>query len=114
MRKTLLEKCEEVISYTPWPFARNNLTTAKIFNDLLQFHGAEQVAYCEAFDRPFIKALRVRNDTDLPLLARQYSSARGLLLDSYQKGVPGGTGETFNWDLIPPSLRTQIILAGGH
>ena len=81
--------------------------------DLLQFHGAESVAYCEAFDRPYIKALRVRSDTDLPLLARQYSSARGLLLDSFQKGVPGGTGEIFNWDLIPPSLRKQIILAGG-
>jgi phosphoribosylanthranilate isomerase len=81
--------------------------------DLLQFHGAEEPAYCESFERPYIKALRVRSDTDLPVLARQYSSARGLLLDSFQKGVPGGTGETFNWDLIPPSLRNNIILAGG-
>ena len=81
--------------------------------DLLQFHGAEEPTVCEAFERPYIKALRVRSDTDLPVLARQYSSARGLLLDSFQKGVPGGTGETFNWDLIPPSLRNNIILAGG-
>lgn len=39
MRKTLLEKCEEVIDNTAWPFVRNNLNTTKIFNDLLQFHG---------------------------------------------------------------------------
>lgn len=81
--------------------------------DLLQFHGAEEPAYCEAFERPYIKALRVRSDIDLAELAQQYSSARGLLLDSFQKGMPGGTGKTFNWDLIPPSLRNNIILAGG-
>jgi hypothetical protein len=39
MRRTLLEKCEEVIDGTTWPFGRNNLSTAKIFNDLIQFHG---------------------------------------------------------------------------
>jgi hypothetical protein len=39
MRRTLLEKCEEVIDGTTWPFGRNNLSTAKIFNDLVQFHG---------------------------------------------------------------------------
>lgn len=35
MRRTLLEKCEEVIDGTTWPFGRNNLSTAKIFNDLI-------------------------------------------------------------------------------
>ena len=38
MRKTLLEKCEEVIDNTSWPFIKNNLKTSKIFNDLVQFH----------------------------------------------------------------------------
>lgn len=53
MRKTLLEKCEEVISYTPWPFTRNNLTTAKIFNDLLQFHG-DFVSAAQFYNQPSI------------------------------------------------------------
>lgn len=35
MRRTLLEKCEEVVDGTTWPFVRNNLSTAKIFNDLI-------------------------------------------------------------------------------
>jgi hypothetical protein len=39
IRLTLLEKCEEVIENTTWPFATHNLTTSKIFNDLIQFHG---------------------------------------------------------------------------
>jgi len=38
MRKTLLEKCEEVIDATYFPFIKNNLKTAKIFNDLMQYH----------------------------------------------------------------------------
>ena len=38
MRKTLLEKCEEVVEATYFPFGKNNLKTAKIFNDLIQFH----------------------------------------------------------------------------
>lgn len=38
MRKTLLEKCEEIIDTTQWPFIHNNLKTEKIFNDLIQFH----------------------------------------------------------------------------
>jgi len=40
MRKTLLEKCEEVIDNTSWPFIKNNLKTSKIFNDLMQFHNS--------------------------------------------------------------------------
>ena len=38
MRKTLLEKCEEIIDTMQWPFIQNNLKTGKIFNDLVQFH----------------------------------------------------------------------------
>ena len=38
MRKTLLEKCEEIIEQTYYPFGKYNLKTAKIFNDLLNFH----------------------------------------------------------------------------
>ena len=41
MRKTLLEKCEEVIDNTSWPFIKNNLKTSKIFNDLVQFHAQD-------------------------------------------------------------------------
>lgn len=81
--------------------------------DLLQFHGDEPAEFCGQFSRPYIKALRVAEDTDIGAFARQYDSARGLLLDTYQAGKPGGTGEVFNWQQIPRALPLPVILAGG-
>lgn len=80
---------------------------------LLQFHGEESPDYCRQFARPWIKALRVRPDTDIGALARAYSGARGLLLDAFQEGVPGGTGKTFDWDLAPAGVALPLVLAGG-
>ncbi|MCO7516007.1 phosphoribosylanthranilate isomerase [Pseudomonas guariconensis] len=81
--------------------------------DLLQFHGDETPADCEGYQRPWIKALRVRPGDDLEAACRQYAGARGILLDTYVPGVPGGTGEAFDWSLVPASLSKPIILAGG-
>lgn len=81
--------------------------------DLLQFHGDEAAAYCAGFARPWIKAVRMAEGVELERVAQQYSGARALLLDSYSKGVHGGTGHTFDWARIPPGLRMPIILAGG-
>lgn len=81
--------------------------------DLLQFHGHESDEFCSGFNRSYIKALRMRADLDIEEAAAQYAGARGILLDAYQPGVPGGTGEAFDWARIPPSLAPQIILAGG-
>lgn len=81
--------------------------------DLIQFHGDESEAFCAQFGRPYIKAIRVKDDTDLVSEAERYHSAKALLLDTYKTGVPGGTGEVFNWDLIPKNLNKPVILAGG-
>ncbi|WP_089684703.1 phosphoribosylanthranilate isomerase [Billgrantia gudaonensis] len=81
--------------------------------DLLQFHGTEPPAFCEAFGRPWIKALRMRDGLDVPAAATAYASAQALLLDAYRPGVPGGTGETFDWSRIPANLAKPVILAGG-
>ncbi|MBV2122933.1 MAG: phosphoribosylanthranilate isomerase [Candidatus Thiodiazotropha sp. (ex Ctena orbiculata)] len=81
--------------------------------DLLQFHGDESAEDCSGFGRPWIKAIRMRQETDLLSLEQQYKDASGLLLDTYQAGVPGGTGKTFDWDLVPESLAGKVILAGG-
>lgn len=80
--------------------------------DVLQFHGDESPAFCEQFGKPYLKAIRMREDADLTILAAKYSTASGLLLDSYQPGVPGGTGTTFDWSLIS-QIDKPIILAGG-
>ncbi len=81
--------------------------------DLLQFHGDESPAFCAGFDRPWIKALRMRDDLDLDAAAEAYRGAQALLLDAYRPGVPGGTGETFDWSRIPAGLAKPVILAGG-
>lgn len=81
--------------------------------DLLQFHGDETAEYCSLQGRPYIKALRVRPSMDLNALQKAYSGAQGLLLDAYREGVPGGTGETFDWSLIPGEIARCSILAGG-
>jgi len=81
--------------------------------DLLQFHGEETPAQCEAFNKPYIKAIRMRDDVDLNEAAEQYSNARGLLVDTYNPDEAGGTGEVFDWDRVPDGLDTPIILAGG-
>ena len=81
--------------------------------DLLQFHGDETPAECARHGRPYIKAVRVNRDTDLLKCAADFDAARGLLLDAYVPGVPGGTGERFDWSLIPPDLPKAVILSGG-
>lgn len=81
--------------------------------DLLQFHGDESPADCEGYGRPYIKALRVRPDEDLAATIANYSGARGILLDTFVEGVPGGTGATFDWSLVPSDIAKPIILAGG-
>jgi len=80
---------------------------------MLQFHGEEPPAYCDAFQRPWIKAVRMWPETDLRALTRRYRDARGLLLDTYDPAAAGGTGRRFDWDLIPEWLASGIILAGG-
>ena len=55
----------------------------------------------------------MRDGIDLHAEATRYDAARGLLLDAYRPGVPGGTGETFDWSRIPANLAKPVILAGG-
>lgn len=81
--------------------------------DLLQFHGDESEPDCQRYGRPYIKAIRMRDDIDLVQMARNYHSSRGLLLDTYVAGKAGGTGQTFDWHRIPQSLSKPVILAGG-
>lgn len=79
----------------------------------LQFHGDESAAHCEQWNKPYIKALRMKSGIDLAAVAVEYASASSLLVDTYKAGVPGGTGTTFDWSLIPPDFASRIILAGG-
>jgi len=81
--------------------------------DVLQFHGEETPEFCRSFGVPYLKAARVRPQTDLLQFAAVYADAQGLLLDAWSEAGHGGTGERFDWNMIPESLPKPIILAGG-
>lgn len=81
--------------------------------DILQFHGDETPEECDKYGLPYIKAVRVRSDTNLLQYAADYKAAKALLLDTYAEGIAGGTGKVFDWNLIPAGLPKSVILAGG-
>jgi len=80
---------------------------------LLQFHGDESPEFCRSFGRPYIKAVRMAEGTDLHAEAARFDSACGLLVDSFSSQARGGTGETFDWTEIPDGLPLPLIMAGG-
>ncbi|MDO8305319.1 phosphoribosylanthranilate isomerase [Herminiimonas sp.] len=90
---------------------------------LLQFHGDETPALCAAIasavNRPYIRAIRVKPDTDPADLLEYESDYRaastlftGLLLDTYVDSY-GGSGKVFDWSLIPENIAPRVVLSGG-
>ena len=82
-------------------------------NSILQFHGDEVEEFCKAFNKPYIKAINVSNQEDLINDLNRYKDSFAYLLDSGDSQNRGGTGETFDWKLIPKELSNKIIVAGG-
>lgn len=80
--------------------------------DLLQFHGDESPEFCRQFNRPYMKAIRVRSEDDIHHAITQFADAKALLLDAYVENLPGGTGQAFDWRLIP-KISIPWVLAGG-
>ncbi len=81
--------------------------------DVLQFHGDEEPDFCRQFGLPYLKVVRVKPGADLLQCALRFHEAQGLLLDAFVEGVPGGTGLSFDWRLIPPGLPLPMVLSGG-
>lgn len=87
---------------------------AQVGLDWVQLHGKEPPEYCRALDRRVIKVFRIQDESSLTDLATYGDVAQAFLLDTYKKGMVGGTGETFNWDLALEAKKFgPIILAGG-
>jgi phosphoribosylanthranilate isomerase len=81
--------------------------------DLLQFHGDETADFCQQFNRRWIKAIRVKDVGQIDHAFDQYQQASGLLVDAWDPDYYGGTGQSFNWNLIPDKRPIPLILAGG-
>jgi phosphoribosylanthranilate isomerase len=53
------------------------------------------------------------NESDYLNKVNSFETSFAILLDSGNKFIRGGTGETFDWKLIPKEMNSKIIIAGG-
>lgn len=81
--------------------------------DIVQFHGDEAPEFCRQFGKPYWKAVRVRSAQDIADAAECYADAAALLLDAHIEGQYGGTGQVFDWRLLPETMPLPWILSGG-
>ena len=81
--------------------------------DCLQFHGNEQAEDCRRYNKPYMKAVRMKEGINMTQISEQYHDASALLLDAYHPAIKGGSGQQFDWDLIPKQCSLPIVLAGG-
>ena len=117
------EKVEEWISAIPSKVKkvgvfvnekRKNIKTIveKLNLDYIQLHGDESPEYCDKMIKPVIKTFRVGTNFDPDILDN--FQVHAFLFDTYQEVKYGGTGKSFNWDLISDlETNTPIILSGG-
>ena len=81
--------------------------------NMLQFHGDEDENFCSQFNLPYIKAIAFTDSLNLLEYCRLYDSSAAILIDTFSNQKRGGTGKTFNWNLLPKKLPLPIIVAGG-
>ena len=81
---------------------------------LVQLHGSESPEYCQKIPCKVIKSFSISSESTSEELAAYADAASGFLLDTYHEHMAGGTGKTFDWNLVgqvkPPG---PVILAGG-
>ena len=80
---------------------------------LVQFHGDEEPEFCQKFKKPYIKAIHPQNEEHILSSMQEFKQAQALLLDTPSATMRGGSGTTFNWNIIPQRVPKPFILAGG-
>ena len=83
-------------------------------NPIIQFHGDESEDFCKLFDCKFWKALRIKDSKSLEDM-KHFKNAEAILCDTYKEGIYGGTGSSFDWEMLNLDLflDKKIILSGG-
>ena len=80
---------------------------------LLQFHGDETNQFCSSFKKDFWKVIHVKSIESRDRI-EEYPDASAILLENYKKDQFGGTGESFDWDIVKKAnLSKKIVLSGG-
>ncbi|MDP3149712.1 MAG: phosphoribosylanthranilate isomerase [Ignavibacteria bacterium] len=88
----------------------NRISSAAKIN-IIQLHGSEKPEMISKLALPVIKSFRINETFDFSML-EEYPSAT-FLLDTFSQNEFGGTGKTFDWNVIPYSIRERVIIAGG-
>jgi len=83
--------------------------------DMVQLHGDESPEFCRELMPRTIKAFRIKDTSSLSQIGKYKGLVKALLLDTYQKGLKGGTGKTFDWSLAVEAgeFGMPVILSGG-
>ena len=89
-------------------------TSSCFDNPVLQFHGDETNEFCKSFNKDFWKVIRVRDLSSIQKIS-EYQDASAILLENYEKDKYGGTGKSFDWQLLEniKTLDMKIIVSGG-
>ncbi len=81
--------------------------------DIIQFHGAETQQECCSYGLPYIKAVPMRGPDKLLEYQKIFHDCKGFVVDSHAPGEAGGSGETFDWKILPKDFSKPLLLAGG-
>ena len=89
-------------------------TSSDFENPILQFHGNENNDFCKSFNKDFWKVIRVKDSSSINI-AFDYPDASAILFENYTKGLYGGTGSVFDWNLLKDINKNdkKIIISGG-
>ncbi len=89
-------------------------TSSNFENPILQFHGNESNDFCKSFNKDFWKVIRVKDSNSINI-AFDYPNASAILFENYTKGLYGGTGSVFDWNLLKDIKKNdkKIIISGG-
>ena len=89
-------------------------TSSYFNNPILQFHGDETNQFCNSFNNEYWKVIRVKDLLSIKKISK-YHNASAILFENYDENIYGGTGKSFNWNLLEniKSLDTKIIISGG-
>ena len=90
-----------------------NQVITQVEPDYIQFHGDETPEFCQQFNYPFIRAVRMRDGLDIDAEVAAYNAEGGFLFDAWSDDLYGGTGHSFDWSRLPTTTDYKLILAGG-
>ena len=112
LARTLPPFVTPVLLFVNAPRGQLQAAAAALPQALLQFHGDETPAQCDAAGRPYLRAVRMAPGVDLLDWAHRFQNASALLVDAHVEGFGGG-GKVFDWSLLPTDVPSRLVLSGG-